>query len=258
MGIIVNNTLLTSKAYKCVALIAETFVFVYIGMAIVTFPIMQGTVWAFVAVALGACFIGRLHIPIGSALTNCCRGPESHPPRISGTYQFIMWWSGLRGGVAFALATMVYGENYFPDDGLAILQTTMIIAVFTIFVFGGSITSVAQAGGVLKTKAEKLADAEAEDEPMSGGLHACLMDAFTVGKAAPAGFSGQKMDTGARFAAAVEQPYHDVTDADLQSPSARRGTWGVEMIKREATPTSEIKNKVAHDKWMFAVQQVST
>ena len=93
-----TTVMLTSKAYKCVALIAETFVFVYIGMAIVTFPIMQGTVWAFVAVALGACFIGRLHIPIGSALTNCCRGPESHPPRISGTYQFIMWWSGLRGG----------------------------------------------------------------------------------------------------------------------------------------------------------------
>ena len=252
--------MLTSKAYKCIALIAETFVFVYIGMAIVTFPIMENTVWAFVVVALGACFIGRLHIPIGSGLTNCCRGPESHPPRINGAYQFIMWWSGLRGGVAFALATMVYGKGYFGNtagsDGLAILQATMIIAVFTIFVFGGSITSVARSAGVLKTKAEKQADASLVDEPMSGGLHTCLMDAFTVGKAQPAGFSGTAAG-GARFAAAVEQPYHDITDEDLSSPSGRRGTWGVEMIKRKATPTSEIKNKVAHDKWMFAVQQVT-
>ena len=112
-------------------------------MAVVTFPIMENTVWSFVFVALGACFVGRLHIPIGSALTssiakrsvaqhsmashgiawpcamlcqaltNCCRGPESHPPRINGSYQFIMWWSGLRGGVAFALASMVYGKGYF-------------------------------------------------------------------------------------------------------------------------------------------------
>ena len=44
---------------------------------IVTFPIMENTVWAFVVVALGACFIGRLHIPIGSGLTNCCRGPAA-------------------------------------------------------------------------------------------------------------------------------------------------------------------------------------
>jgi hypothetical protein len=118
-----------------------------------------------------------------------------------------MWWSGLRGGVgfaldynspaltltltptltrtrtptltptlaltptltptlspnqvAFALAAKIYSDNNFPakcgggmelagcdpnnamNDSEAILQTTMLIAALTIFVFGGSITALA-------------------------------------------------------------------------------------------------------------------
>jgi len=83
---------------------------------------------------------------------------------------FVMWFSGLRGGVAFALASVSYGDNDFPqhcgglglevaeaqgiscelDDSTAMLQTTIMIAAFTIFVFGGTITEVAKASGVLK------------------------------------------------------------------------------------------------------------
>ena len=37
---------------KVVALIAETFVFVYLGMALVTFPIFDHTVWLLVGVSL--------------------------------------------------------------------------------------------------------------------------------------------------------------------------------------------------------------
>jgi len=83
---------------------------------------------------------------------------------------FIMWFSGLRGGVAFALASVSYAANDFPTtcggltpeqrlgskfcgsgmtDSLAVLQTTLVIAAFTIFVFGGAITDVALKLGVL-------------------------------------------------------------------------------------------------------------
>ena len=81
-----------------------------------------------------------------------------------------MWFSGLRGGVAFALASVSYGDADFPqhcggltpevakrlygmecelDDSTAMLQTTIVIAAFTIFVFGGTITDVAKASGIL-------------------------------------------------------------------------------------------------------------
>ena len=84
-----------------------------------------------------------------------------------------MWWSGLRGGVAFAIAANVYSSRAFPQpcgglpveergsaaceghtDGEAILQITMLIAVFTIIVFGGSITMVARKLGVLVAPGE--------------------------------------------------------------------------------------------------------
>ena len=104
-----------------------------------------------VALALGACFIGRLHIFIGSWLINLGRTPLSKPGPISGVYQFVMWFSGLRGGVAFALASVSYANADFPqkcggfdpaeasargleckiNDGTAIMQTTIMIAAFT-------------------------------------------------------------------------------------------------------------------------------
>jgi len=153
---------ITEKGYHWVAMVAETFIFVYLGMAVFTFPIFQHTTLKLVVVAIGACFVGRLHIYVGSFLTNCYRKPDSQPPPISNQYMFAMWFSGLRGGVAFALASVSYAQKDFAascggldaavaaanpqcegmTDSLAVLQTTLIIAAFTIFVFGGAITDL--------------------------------------------------------------------------------------------------------------------
>jgi len=167
---------LTARAYKVVALIAETFVFVYLGMATITFPIFTYTVWHFFFWATLACFVGRLHIYIGSFLTNCFRDATSKPPPISPAYSFVMWFSGLRGGVAFALASVSYVAGDFPstcggfdgdderkqespfcsdnehNDSLAMMQATMLIACFTIFVFGGAITTICIYFDVLEPK----------------------------------------------------------------------------------------------------------
>jgi len=168
-----KGAVLTMRAYKAVAAIAETFVFVYLGMAMVAFPILEHiSSLNLVALALLACFVGRLHIPVGAFLTNCARKTDGTTlPPISPAYQFIMWWSGLRGGVAFALAAKIYSDNSFPaqcgggdelagcapfldsgmNDAEAILQTTMLIAAATIFVFGGSITHLALKANVMET-----------------------------------------------------------------------------------------------------------
>jgi len=75
-----------------------------------------------------------------------------------------MWASGLRGGVAFAIASKSFHHLDFGErcggltrdaadatetcadvnDGAAVLQITMIIVLFTIFVFGGSMTTIAR------------------------------------------------------------------------------------------------------------------
>lgn len=161
---------LISYLYKVIAQIAETYVFVYLGMAFVAFPIFEKIDWSLIAISLAACFVGRAHIFLGSWLTNLGRVEGDVPKPISGVYQFVMWFSGLRGGVAFALASVSYAANDFPqrcggfsspdaaaakglrcelDDSTAVLQTTIMIAAFTIFVFGGAITDVAKVSGIL-------------------------------------------------------------------------------------------------------------
>jgi len=161
---------LTHDAYKTFAKVAETYVFIYLGMATVAFPIFSHTVTFLILIAIAACFVGRLHIYVGSWLTNSFREPGGSLPPISNLYMFVMWFSGLRGGVAFALAANSYAQKDFPacgfkdvctgekgemTDSLAILQTTMIIAVFTIVVFGGAITDVAVKCDVLEPKGSK-------------------------------------------------------------------------------------------------------
>ena len=92
--------------------------FVYLGMACVRMAKMHmfdGTVWRLTALAIGACFLGRTHVFLGAHLTNRHRTPASSPPPISASYQLIMWLSGLRGGVAFAIAALSYKHVDFPQ-----------------------------------------------------------------------------------------------------------------------------------------------
>ena len=179
------------------------------GEAVFTFPILHNTVWRLVLVALVACGLGRIHVIIGARLTHLARldrSPEggastkrrralaalspaaasAAAPTIHGL-SLVLWWSGLRGGVAFALAasSFAYGdfevhcggadvhrvgahhhavasasaiecrreEGKTMTDGLAILQTTLLVATFSIFVLGGSVKSIAECAGVLKHQA---------------------------------------------------------------------------------------------------------
>jgi sodium/hydrogen exchanger 8 len=139
---------LTARTFKVVALLAETFVFVYLGMAAFALPIFKNTTWRLVGVALPACLLGRCHVYVLSALVNCWRrhlrtrelrlaaaatpsgvasalGMKSRVlPDISRTYQHVMVFSGLRGGVAFAIASVGFSHEDFTahDDSLAIMQ----------------------------------------------------------------------------------------------------------------------------------------
>ena len=72
-----------------------------------------------------ACFVWPL-----SAAVNCARKPED---RIPGRHQFMMWFSGLRGAIAFALSLGVPTES-----GSLILTTTLCIVLFTVIILGGA------------------------------------------------------------------------------------------------------------------------
>ena len=245
---------LTAQGYKCVALVAETYVFVYLGMAIFTFPIFNSTTWMLIAMALLACFIGRLHIYVGSWLTNAFRSDDGPGlPKISGIYMFVMWFSGLRGGVAFALASVSYADRDFKDDcgglapadreaspfcghegmsdSLAILQTTLMIATFTIFVFGGAITEIAIACDVLEAKGHKAPEAKVERTGLAADMRSWLTFNDHIQHEL------ERQETGVRAEAAI---VHTMIDEPPARPKAK-----APAPSGPGLSTKEIKAKLA-------------
>jgi NhaP-type Na+/H+ or K+/H+ antiporter len=104
-----------------------------------------------------------------SFITNLFRsGPPKTLPKLSGAFQFMLWFSGLRGGVAFAIAVVNFADNEFPENenSLQILQTTLFVALFTIFIFGGAITKLSIYLGVLESQKDHVT----ETHGMIGGV----------------------------------------------------------------------------------------
>ena len=57
--------------------------------------------------------------------------------RIPKTHQFVLWFSGLRGAIAFALA-LQSTHDLIEEEGRAILTSTLFIVLFTVLAIGGS------------------------------------------------------------------------------------------------------------------------
>jgi NhaP-type Na+/H+ or K+/H+ antiporter len=67
--------------------------------------------------------------------------------KVSMKFQFIMWFSGLRGAIAFALA--IDSLKRFKDNGDVILTMTLLYAVITIVLIGGGIAPLLEYFGVV-------------------------------------------------------------------------------------------------------------
>ncbi|KAK8397715.1 hypothetical protein O3P69_004478 [Scylla paramamosain] len=114
---------------RTLALIAECTVFIYLGLALFSFRHqfhLALVVWSIVL-----CLAGRaLNIFPLSWLANKFRDHQ-----INYRMMFIMWFSGLRGAIAYALALHL---EFSDEKRHVIVTTTLIIVLFTIFILGGS------------------------------------------------------------------------------------------------------------------------
>jgi len=272
---------LTAKAFKCVALIAETYVFVYLGMAVFAFPIFSHTVWKAMIIATLACFVGRLHIYIGSWLFNCFRSTpapgevQQGMPKISAAYTFIMWFSGLRGGVAFAIASVSFAHNDFPancgglaedatalreqmgcdgttSDSLAIMQITLLIALFTIFVFGGAITEVAVAYKVLEDKKKKKepAPVSTEETAWTRFNKETLLPFLTFAEVN----DDEPLEDEARFGAAIAVPRITEVEAETNASWAKAKAVLAMTTMQQGLSSKEIKAKLTGEEFEMAVR----
>jgi len=129
-----NSQRFVSAFFHLLSSLAETFVFIYMGFDIA----MEEHSWSHV----GFIFFSIIFIIVARAvnvfscayLVNMSR-PEHR--RIPLKHQKALWFSGLRGAMAFALALQSVHE--LPEGhGKTIFTTTTAIVVLTVLLIGGS------------------------------------------------------------------------------------------------------------------------
>lgn len=131
----------TAALFHLLSSLAETFVFIYMGFDIA----MERQSWSHI----GFIFFSVIFILVARAanvfscafLVNLVRPPHR---QISRQYQQALWYSGLRGAMAFALA--LQSVHDLPDGhGQTILSATISIVVLTVLLIGGSISTMLEA-----------------------------------------------------------------------------------------------------------------
>ncbi|RCN27066.1 hypothetical protein ANCCAN_27202 [Ancylostoma caninum] len=111
--------------------VAETSTFAYIGMAFFTIKLNFQPSLIFWCIVL--CLVSRaLNIfPISYAVNKCRREVQ-----ISMKNQIILWFSGMRGAVCFALVLYMEVEK---EKKSVILTTTLFLILFTTLFLGGTV-----------------------------------------------------------------------------------------------------------------------
>ncbi|KAG8047705.1 hypothetical protein GUJ93_ZPchr0008g13967 [Zizania palustris] len=131
----------TTAFFNLLSSLAETFVFIYMGFDIA----MERQSWSHV----GFIFFSIIFILVARAanvfscayLLNMARPPHGQIPR---QYQVALWYSGLRGAMAFALA--LQSVHDLPEGhGRTILSATISIIVLTVLLIGGSTSTMLEA-----------------------------------------------------------------------------------------------------------------
>ena len=125
--------------FRTLAAVSEAALALLLGMAIVDYiPIKLGgrSVWdfGFISLAIVGTLLGRAaNIFPMAAVANCTR---SRSQRITGAMQTVMWWSGLRGAVSFALAMTLDDSReshkvFSIETAARIITATLGVIVFS-------------------------------------------------------------------------------------------------------------------------------
>ncbi|XP_073223253.1 sodium/hydrogen exchanger 1-like [Cicer arietinum] len=139
-----NSRITTKHSFATISFIAETFIFLYVGMDaldIDKWKTSKASIVTSVAVSstfLALVLIGRAAFvfPI-SYIANCMTIRES--TKIKFRSQFIIWWAGLmRGAVTIALSCNQFSNSKITsaEDSALMITSTINLVLFSTMVFG--------------------------------------------------------------------------------------------------------------------------
>ncbi|XP_039753908.1 sodium/hydrogen exchanger 7 isoform X1 [Pararge aegeria] len=121
----------TKQLFELLNFLAENFIFTYIGVSMFTFPKHHFDPWFIIAGFLTSMLGRAVNIYPLSFLLNLGRKPP-----IPMNFQHMLFFSGLRGAMSFALAI----RNTVSEARQAMLTTTSLIVIATVVLQGGAAT----------------------------------------------------------------------------------------------------------------------
>ena len=131
-----NLTDLSRKAIKVtlktLCIMCEGLIFLYLGLGLLSFGVSYD--FRFILASIIAIFAGRLHVFFICGATS--RLPAHKP--VPFNQQFLIYMSGLRGAVAFALSVTLLENNHLTNEIKdLIFGTTVMTILFTVLGLGG-------------------------------------------------------------------------------------------------------------------------
>ncbi|KAI8438303.1 hypothetical protein MSG28_010876 [Choristoneura fumiferana] len=119
----------TKQLFELLNFLAENFIFTYIGVSMFTFPKHHFDPWFIIAGFITSTLGRAVNIYPLSFLLNLGRKPP-----IPMNFQHMLFFSGLRGAMSFALAI----RNTVSEARQAMLTTTSLIVIATVILQGGA------------------------------------------------------------------------------------------------------------------------
>jgi len=140
--------------FRVFATIAETFIFLYLGLGLCAFGSEAVT---YNPLMILFAMVSRPYLPYESSILNTfkvailisrshvflicgfCNLLEPHASkRIPLKHQTLLWFCGLRGAVCFCLGLQILQNNNFDVQSRALIfGTTLVVIVITVLVMGG-------------------------------------------------------------------------------------------------------------------------
>jgi len=122
---------ITSLTFETIAYVTETLVFLFLGIGLFSFnhPFKLMGIGLFLTTILNLCISRFLNVRFCTWAANLTR---SEAAKVKPKTEFVIWFSGLRGAMAYALA--LSSPKDFPTVGPIILVDTLLYSLLTILI----------------------------------------------------------------------------------------------------------------------------
>ncbi|KAK3811332.1 MAG: Sodium/hydrogen exchanger family-domain-containing protein [Benniella sp.] len=125
----------TKSLFQVLAQLSENFIFIYLGLTLFTETDLDYKPAFILFTFIFICFSRYMAVfPLSSLINMVSVYVLKRSDTLSRPHQVMLFWAGLRGAVAFALAASLEGVN----EAAALKTTILVVVVLSVIVFGGT------------------------------------------------------------------------------------------------------------------------